>query len=906
MTPYTPTNSAAQSPVINVIHIAQTNGVRGNVYGGGNEALVTAHPKVYIGYDANTMSNLLPSDYPAPEDLTNFPHAYVTGKVFGGGNKAGVSSTEVNILGGTVVTAVHGGCNEQGAVGGNAIVNVVSGTIGAEGGTAGDVFGGGYGQPTTVAGDVNVTIGTENGATTTPYIYGTIYGGSALGSVNTNTDNLTKVWLRSGTVGERVYGGGLGQKNGVDGATSDIAALVNGDIQVIDDGTDVNTCIYGGNDKNGDPAGTIEVTINAGTIGNVVGGGNLAAYTAPTGNLDYPYVYIHGGTVTNKVVGGGNAASITGNPRVVVDGGTIGTDSDATTGLGKGIYGGCNASGTVTGNTTVTLTGGTIGVSTTNKANIHGGGYGEPTNVTGNVLVNFGADDDTQAIEFPKLFGDLYGGSALGNVNTNADNTTIVNLRNGTINGAAYGGGLGDKESLGTGHSNVEAKVNGKVYVNVGSATDPDDVDTYKGQATLIDCDIYGCNNLNGSPQDNVYLNVYKTAHIPTNIAGYVEDDRTYAIDEVFGGGNQADFTPTGKKTYVHIHKCENTVRRLFGGGNAAYVPGIDLTIDGGRLFWVFGGGNGELGAAYAANIGAGGIFIHLGGGRIDLLVNGSNEHGDVLEGGSVTLESFDGCENSVVIDHFMGANQTTIYGNITETIECGTDKRFVNLYCGSNLAQIYGNINLTIEGGVFENVFGGSKGSLNNTSNPQGFQTYASSIHDNPYTTDVLEGHVNLLIKGGTIGNIYGACDVNGNVDGKVTITVNRDESSSCDPLFFIGNIYGGGNHTDYTPINIGDGNSYSPEVIILKGVIGGTSPLDDQNHPLLPVLNPSYILPAAQYEGNVFGGGNLGNVTGNPRIIIGEKTNSNKVIIEGNVFGGGNEGNVTGSPEVIIVPTE
>ena len=863
--------------------------------------------------------------------------------VEGDGGAADIDgSVTLNLYGGTIDQA-YGGTNNNGNITGLIKVNVIE-ADGSCGLGINDVYGGGrraaytptftYSGTERIAPEVNIIHGTVNNvvygggwaapvASASPKVtigdddtdhkaivgamlndnsgqgYGIVFGGGDVAHVGGNTlvvydDNHPDSHVNF------IFGGGN-------------QAGVGGNIVVnMNNGHLIDT-IFGGCNVSGEVSGTITVTVNGGTTGSVVGGGNLADYSAPDGNDNYPYVRVTNGTVTGMVVGGGNRANITGNPRVSIEGGLIGT-----TGEGAGVYGGCNKSGTVTGNTNVVLTGGTVGtvVNEAYTGHIHGGGYGKSTNVTGNVLVNFGADDDTEALEFPKLFGDLYGGSALGNVNTNANNTTRINLRNGTINGAVYGGGLGDKVGLGTGHENVEAKVYGVVYINVGNATDPDYESTYTGQATLSNCDIYGCNNLNGSPQDNVYLNVYKTAHVDENVADYTENDATYAIDEVFGGGNQADFTPTGKKTYVHIHKCENTIRRLFGGGNAAYVPGIDLTIDGGRLHWVFGGGNGELGAAYAANIGAGGITIHLGGGRIDLLVNGSNEHGDVLEGGSVTLESFDGCENSVVIDHFMGANQTTIYGNITETIECGTDKRFVNLYCGSNLAQIYGNISLIIEGGVFENVFGGSKGSLNNTANPEGFQTYASSIHDNPNTPE-LEGHVNLLIKGGTIGNIFGACDENGNVDGKITITVDRDETSACDPLFFIGNIYGGGNQTDYTPLNInnGSGSAYSPEIIILKGVIGGTSPTDSQSHPLLPVLNPSYVYPAAQYEGNVFGGGNEGNVggeyqgairTSNPKIVIGEKTNTNKVTIEGDVFGGGNKGNVLGSPEVIIVPAE
>ena len=923
-------------------------------FGGGNEAPLTTESGIYsiINCGTGTIGEVYGGSKLA--DIKGNVTLDVEGgniaPVFGGskgvegdGGAADIDgSVTLNLYGGTIDQA-YGGTNNNGNITGLIKVNVIE-ADGSCGLGINDVYGGGrraaytptftYSGTERIAPEVNIIHGTVNNvvygggwaapvASASPKVtigdddtdhkaivgamlndnsgqgYGIVFGGGDVAHVGGNTlvvydDNHPDSHVNY------IFGGGN-------------QAGVGGNIVVnMNNGHLIDT-IFGGCNVSGEVSGTITVTVNGGTTGSVVGGGNLAAYTAPTGNENYPYVRVTNGTVTGMVVGGGNRANITGNPRVSIEGGLIGT-----TGEGAGVYGGCNKSGTVTGNTNVVLTGGTVGtvVNEAYTGHIHGGGYGKSTNVTGNVLVNFGADDDTEALEFPKLFGDLYGGSALGNVNTNANNTTRINLRNGTINGAVYGGGLGDKVGLGTGHENVEAKVYGVVYINVGNATDPDEESTYTGQATLSNCDIYGCNNLNGSPQDNVYLNVYKTAHVDENVADYTGNDASYAIDEVFGGGNQAEFTPDGKKTYVHIHKCENTIRRLFGGGNAAYVPGIDLTIDGGRLHWVFGGGNGELGAAYAANIGAGGITIHLGGGRIDLLVNGSNEHGDVLEGGSVTLESFDGCENSVVIDHFMGANQTTIYGNITETIECGTDKRFVNLYCGSNLAQIYGNISLTIEGGVFENVFGGSKGSLNNTANPEGFQTYASSIHDNPNTPE-LEGHVNLLIKGGTIGNIFGACDENGNVDGKITIVVDRDETSACDPLFFIGNIYGGGNQTDYTPLNInnGSGSAYSPEIIILKGVIGGTSPTDSQNHPLLPVLNPSYVYPAAQYEGNVFGGGNEGNVggeyqgairTSNPKIVIGEKTNTNKVTIEGDVFGGGNKGNVLGSPEVIIVPAE
>ena len=910
--PWQVNGATVESPIVNVMHIYNVvveggeqvmKGIRGNVFGGGYKAAVTSKPVVNIGYDADvviygetTMANLIPSNYPEVSTLHNFPLAYITGDVFGGGdlanvtgkatvnvrqeqsrltnifgggNEAGVGASEVNVYDGTVATAVYGGCNTKGNVTGDIAVNVYGGTLGTTTTPIG-IFGGGYGGPvsannnpgTTTTGNIIVTIG---GTGYTPNITGNVYGGSALGSVNA-AGKFTRVELKSGTVNGDVFGGGLGDNN--------TAAIVNGDIQVIGNGSDVNGWVYGANDQNGDPVGKVEVTINGGTITNVMGGGNEAFYSAPSSTPNYPYVHINGGTVTHKVVGGGNKANVEGNPFVLIDGGTIGisTDSDA------GIYGGCNTTGTVTGNTVVTLTGGTIGQNDSNTANIHGGGYGDDTNVTGNVTVNFGTImfDDITGEEVHTdnliLYGELYGGSALGDVNTaNSNNLrTTVNLFNGIIYGGAYGGGLGQKAGENGATSNIPATVFGEVHVNVGSATDPTLEETFVGMADLVDCDVYGGNNVNGTPKKDIYVDVYKTYHTTKDFASYIEDDATYAIDEVFGGGNRANFVPTDvdKKTNVHLHLCENTVRRVFGGGNAADVPGINLYLDGGRYDYVFGGGNGEVSDA---NVGAGGIYLRRGGGRIHQLTNGSNDHGTVT--GTINAETVAICDDNLVEDYFLGNNLMELYGDIETTIYCGegnnVEMRFVNLYCGSNRAQIHGNIKVTIQGGVFDHVFGGSKGALD----------YASNI----------DGNVNLFVTGGTIGTLYGGCDVNGNITGKISIEVYEGQGSC--PLF-IGDIYGAGNRTDYTPTAANLGGAHSPKVKILKGAIGGTSPN-------LPVKagNPS------EFEGNVFGGGNIGNVASSPKVIVGDGLDS-PVTINGDVFGGGDRGDVTGSPLVIVIP--
>ena len=869
-TAYSPYNGTTiVSPVVNVMHIKEKTGkpgIMGNVYGGGNLATVAANPKVNIGYDATTQSDLLsslvPTNWTAPSD---FPRAYIVGNVFGGGNKAAVTGTDtvnmrhadsrvnnifgggneagttntvVNFYEGTVASTIYGGCNTKGTVTGDIDVNVWN-NLGATGTNAYnvDVFGGGYGQQTNTTGNVNVTIGGES---TDPTIYGNVYGGSALGSVGA-AGMLTKVWLKSGTVNGRVYGGGLG--------TSTIAAAVNGNIAVVNDGTDVTTAIYGCNDQNGNPAGTVTVTLNDGTIGNVVGGGNMANYSGT------PSINIHGGEVIHRVIGGGKQANV-GGTNIAMDGGTVGTGTNNEP--DPGIFGGCNDSGTVNGNVAINLTGGTIG-SNTKKANIHGGGYGQSTSVAGNVSVTYGDDSNVHTAK-PEVFGDIYGGSALGNVNTNGSNSTEVTVLNGVVNGNVYGGGLGNVGN--------PAAVNGKVYLNIGKKLADK---TLVGQANLAASTVFGCNNTNGSPKDDVFVNIYKTYMRVTDSLEYEANDRTYAIDQVFGGGNAAHYLPLGdNKVTTTIDSCYNSIRRVFGGGNAAdlgFNPAksdttklIDkVVIDGGRFDYIFAGGNGELDNTESNIWGC--VDLTISGGYVGQFFGGSNRHG-ITHGTSVINTEPGSC--ALEIDNFFcGGNFTDVHGDVETTITCGSDMHVKHLYGGCNLANIYGHVKLTIEGGEFIDVYGGSKGSLN------------------PPIQPFIQDYIELNLKGGTIENAFGGCDVNGavnnehansaNPNNSIAVNINDAEASGCELVLH--NVYGGGDKTSYT------GN---PLINIIKGTISkktdGTG-------------------------GNVFGGGHKGNVIGNPTIYIGVKNDNTKAAkVEGNIYGGGDEANVTGNTNVIL----
>ena len=874
----TPTGSS-NYPAVNIL-----NGlVSGDVFGGGlgNSATVYGNPQVTVnGAGASVNGGVYGGGSEAPTEgdpvVTLTTGALVN--VYGGGKAANVmGAPTVNINGGTVSTGVYGGCNASGNVSGDILVSLAGGTVGVDGTTTDVVYGGGYGHSTTTGGDVTVTL---DGTT----VYGNLYGGSALGSVNGSTSNTTTVTLNSATLYGSVFGGGMGS-----GTAASTQATTLGNVIVNHNIVNSNlTGIYGGANVNGDVAGNIAVNIEAhvGASGNGnsldVFGGGKGHYTSTGGDVTVTvgttatstlYGDLYGGseegevgasgkiakvdfkkgTLNGTIYGGGKgtnstAASVTGGTNVTVTTGTI-------TG---GIYGGANVNGTVAQNITVNANGGTIGASGVgNEANVFGGGYGENTSTAGNVTVN---------INGATVWGDVYGGSALGVVNDESSDVTTVNILDGTVKSDVYGGGLGLANVLdGSGNvttdNSAKGQVNGEVFVNIGSGT----ANTTTGEVTdlvgsaVINGDVYGCNNTNGSPKDNVTINIYRTAHTTTDAASYRQDDGkgepTYAIDEVFGGGNLADYSPNaGKKATVNVYTCDNTVRRVFGGGNAAAALGVATNIYGGRYDKVFGGGNGE---SSAADIGTGGTDLKVHGGYINQLFGGSNTSGTITGSMAVAVDNASGCGEK--IEEFFGGSNAVQIGTalspvaMNTTIGCGSI--FGDVYGGCNLADIYGDVTLTINGGTIDNVYAGSKGQEGNTADD---------------SADIT-GNVTLNIYGGAIGNAFGGSNINGNITGN--IQVNMDWTQSDCAQKSINNIYGASNLAEYHPSSTGN----YPEVNIISGTV----------------------------TKNVFGGGLGARAivnTSNPKVTIGVGDNADKVaIVRGSVFGGGDAAAVTGSTTVI-----
>lgn len=960
------------SPAVNIL-----NGeVSGNVYGGGkgdandhSKGQVTGNPTVTIGNNVNAdHAAIVIGDVYGGGDAGNvvgIPVVNVVnkcntsiGNVYGGGNAADVSATNVTIDGGTITGMVFGGGHgdknaepqTEANVKGNVKVDITGGSIGK-------VFGGSnskgnitgtialninkgddscelhidevYGGGNEAAGNAGtITIGCTGGEGEG---IGDVYGGANAADINTPiTLNITGGNIKRVFGGNNTSGGingniqvnvdwtgtcGINALGNVYGAGNQAAYTGNTEVNILN-GTVTGSVYGGGLGATAVVTGTTTVNIDGSAEGhrvavtqNVLGGGDAAAVTGSTD------VNIINGAISRSVFGGGNAAGVSENGVVDVTGGTI----------ASGVYGGSNASGTV-GNTTVTLANGTIGTDAAH-ANVHGGGYGKETKVSGNVAVN---------IEGGTIYGDVYGGSALGTVNTNTSNTTAVNLTGGLVHGDAYGGGLGDSDTAADVNGNVTVTLNGTAFTLATTKDNENNIIPTSGR-------VFGCNNINGSPKGTVLVKVLNT--VARDDEGNVKAKPTpnsgvYELQAVYGGGNLAAYNPTdpeadgqftsytwGEKNVAHVNTkkpvqvvidgCDETsIEYVYGGGNAAATPATDVTVLGSyEIGSVFGGGNGkdrytldggknwndnngaDVGiidaAAYATDksgkYGTGNAMTSVLGGTVHNIYGGSNTLGNIVGEAIAYLDAASDCELNAG-DIYGGGNEAYMDGS--SGIQLGCITYLKEIYGGARKADVGGDINLTITSGHFDRVFGGNN---------------LGGLVKGSITVNIEETGCNPI----TIGELYGC----GN---KAAYKTPGDRHPTINIRSFtsIGNVYGGGLGEEA----VVTGNP-TININVVKGANndvedwsynGKTINFGDGSTVTLPVHETGKIGAI----GNVFGGGNAAAVIGNTQVNIGTATSvvfesltgaeRTKTVegadIRGNVYGGGNQANVSGKTNVVI----
>ena len=997
---------------------AKTYAING-VYGGGN----LAH------YDPSTTGH-----YPT---VTINGCSSSIKDVYGGGNAAAVPYTNVTVNGGDIYRVFAGGNGESGTanVGYKSTSTTNSygdGTAEAHiyGGTIHQVFGGSNSNGVIREGSSIEIDKADDGCDMIIY---EVYGGGNMadGNASSITIGCTGELVTGddghaanpGNIGKTlegigsVYGGANQASIGTAQKHSDITLNINS-------GMVAN--VYGGNNTSGTVYGDIVVNINQSNnscgwyVGNVFGGGNNAAYPGDpevnilngTVSLDVfgggkgpaatvtgnPVVTVgssgktvavdgsvYGGgyaapvtgntqvaitnnsTVRTKVFGGGNQAGVTGNATVQLTSGTVGnTTVENATG---GIYGGCNTSGTIGGNTTVTVLAGTVGTDT-KHANIHGGGYGQLTGVAGDVTVNIGQSGSTSGAT---IYGDVYGGSALGTVNTihtdnqnEVYNMTTVNLYGGTIDGNVYGGGLGDSLTAALVYGDVEVYQNGAALKARYSEGLPS-----SGM-------IFGCNNVNGTPKGHVKVEVTKT----TGISGVQdrsseqdrqtddENDHSYELAAVFGGGNHAAYEPddlANESTEVVIDGCGNvSIHSVYGGGNAASTPATDVMVEGAyEIEYIFGGGNGAGTGNPGANVGyraypdeisgpdhiaarAGYVYgsgiakTQIFGGRLHKVFGGSNTKGNVRETTVAMLDEESDCD--LILDGFYGGGKSAYMEGQTD-IQLGCISGLNELYGGAENADVGSNITLTLTSGEFKKVYGG-----NNIGGK-----IRGSITINIEQTGCLPIVIGQLFLGGNNApySVYGY-NANGNI-------IEYGERKYNDPVInlrsfkSIGTVYGGGEGLGATlagnpTINVNvasgwvdgqyrghgendpyDGYRARPQMLPNDGVIdtifGGGKKAKLIGYTTINVANDSTVemtslnaiktkIQASQ-SGQLTLGGIIFKLSNDGKSITytvqGQNTPAltrpiiepvNGATINGNIYGGGNEADVTGDTHIQVGP--
>lgn len=760
-----------------------------------------------------------------------------------------------------------------------------------------------------------------------------------------------------------VFGGGSGyypyeKDNGTGYGWVRSAGWVEGNTSVEITGGHILTNVYGANEYT-DVKGKSTVRMSGGTVGvprtldqikanplngNIFGAGkgDPRTYFNEITNVGSTEVEITGGIIYGSVYGGGEDGHVTGN---------------AVTTIGK----------ETTTNEVITKTGPVIGcVSTSDRnGNVFGGGMGAVSALTSGVV----GGNVTLGIVGGQILGSVYGGGQIASVGSHFTDIAnenygkmqagddhgclTVNLTGGTIDQNVYGGCMGANADASKGVTEEFAAklgISKNVVVNLNQNVDDN------AQGCAVKGSIFGCNNVNSSPEGTVEVHVYGTQYAGksqiANTGGDnpVTDAKTkgsYDVHAVYGGGNLAAYIPKNLSTgsaNVIIDGCGRTsIQQVYGGGNAASTPATSVTVNGTfEIEEVFGGGNGKdaIGKDAQGNdipnpganvgfydysavedtyptkedrqavaftskyvYGSGKASVNIFGGTIHRVFGGSNTKGNVRQTAVTLLEEAGGCD-FCVDEAYGGGKSAPMDAEAKLLMSCIPGLQAA--YGGAEAADILGNVTLNITNGTFDRVFGG-----NNLSG-----TISGSI-----TVNIEE----VGCKPVKIGELYGggnqaAYSVYGYDNGTIKESGTRlynDPVVNVKSFTSIGSVFGGGYGEGATlvgnpTVNINEvyGKYYNDDASVV-----GENAKTSGNYPI-----PSHAKGKMGAINNVFGGGNAARVIGNTTVNIGtrdkidyvttesgESTPRTNITVVGadirsNVYGGGNNAEVTGNAKVVI----
>lgn len=865
--------------------------------------------------------------------------------------------TEVTISGSAlVIGGVYGG-SESGHVVHNTLVKIQGGQIGCgEGLTEAYSEDDWTAESLTTLKPTNHWTYVDDGA---PYDQYADENGDYANNVSSEGGN------RKATDGHSFYGnvfaGGSGYYPYAQGKWLYSAGRVAGNAEVQITGGHILNNVYGGCEMS-DVWGDAIITMSGGTvgvprskqeilynptIGHVFGAGmgDKRIFFNQVTNVENTNVTVTGGRVFGSVHGGGEDGHVLDKATTNIRGGEIGTIKDGTTsGWDGNVFGGGQGSptaltaGTVGGNVELNIEGGTM------HGSVYGGGRIASVGTFFEAMMIPNPSDPTKEIENP-LYGKMQDGDDHGNI--------TVNLKGGTINQNVYGGCMGTR-----GQARVD-QVRFAVSKNVTVKLNEDVADNARGCA--VKGNIFGCNNVNSSPQGQVEVHVYKTQNaLASQIAGTVSGENAvqpkvkgrYDVKAVYGGGNMAAYLPKGPNatgddydgqnttfsTRVIIDGCDRTsIQQVYGGGNAASTPATEVTVNGTfEIDELFGGGNGKDKISY-------------------------NEGATMLDNPGANVGFYDySAEEDIYNTKEKRTTDLELAPTFISNYVYGPGTAAVNIY-GGLLHRVFGGSNTKgnvrktaitlleekLDGGdtplctfQVDVVYGGGKSAPMDADAQLLMHCIPGlrAAYGGAEAADI-QGGVTLTITNGRFDRVFGGNNISGTIRGPIVVNI---EETGCKPII-IGELYGGGNlagysvygyNSDGSLIESGTTPLYSDPVVNVKsftsigsvfgGGYGATATMvgsptvninvvegahkttvigenaktyNDENG--FPI--PSHTSGKIGAINKVFGGGNEAKVIGNTQVNIGtaEGTGAD---IRGNVYGGGNNAEVTGNANVII----
>ena len=727
-----------------------------------------------------------------------------------------------------------------------------------------------------------------------------------------------------------VFGGGSGYYPYAQGQWLFTAGGVGGNTKVEISGGHILNNVYGGcemTNVDGDATiemtgGTVGVPLTKGswlhvnpTFGHIFGAGmgDKRIFFNTVTNVENSYVTVSGGRVYGSVHGGGEDGHVINKATTIIK--EVDPENHPT----------------IIGSVTDGSTSGFDG-------NVFGGGQGSPTALTagtvgGNVELN---------IQGGTMHGSVYGGGRIASVGlyfalTSDENYgkmqhgddhgyITVNLTGGTIVHNVYGGCMGTRGHVTESSAAEDSQFAVSKIVNVNLNKDVDD----DKRGCVVKGNIFGCNNVNSSPQQDVTVHVYATQSVDadriTNPATGEQNAKVlerYDVNAVYGGGNMAHYKPhnsSGKNysSHVIIDGCDRTsIRQVYGGGNAATVPSTDVTVNGSfEIDELFGGGNGadlityDEGATMLDNPGAnvgfyaydsefdnpphtkadrvqfqygtGVASVNIYGGLVNHVFGGSNTKGNVRETAITLLEEKKkGGEGEDAEDPECPFQVGEVYGG-GKSAPMDADAKMLmqcipglrSAYGGAEDADIQGGVTLNITNGTFERVFGG-----NNLSG-----TIRGPIEVNIEETGCRPIIIGELYGGGNQApySVYGYND-DGTIIETGTNKVYKDPVVNVKSFTSIGEIYGGGYGSTATmvgdptvnvnvtadPTSEAQTKTYKDseeQTKFYSDYAGETKTIGDHS-----VILPPHVKGKMGVINNVFGGGNAAPVKGNTQVNIG-----------------------------------